>query len=96
MLVKAAIVYEGVVYTGIRHYQIIAKIRKVKNIPKHVPVPMRGHGFVNEAGKYFTKKEALIYAVKCGQLKSLESIISPPHLTSEDLWDKEGKLYSVI
>lgn len=82
MIVAAAIVYEGRLYTlpqPARHAHVIGIIwHEIKK-----QVAGETQGFVTDEGKFLDRIEAGKHALACGQLKELEH---PPDLYSEDLW----------
>jgi len=43
-------------------------------------------GFTDDDGNFYDRKQALKYAIKCGQIKNENSVIAPPWLFSEDRW----------
>jgi hypothetical protein len=77
MIKKAAILFEGAVFSGKRHSDIINKIAKEKNI-----FPVKGiQGFLTENDEFVNREEAARIAFDSGQLKVLKR-----KLCSEDLW----------
>lgn len=76
MIVNAAILKDGIIYTGRRHHLII-----------QLYPPNFFHnceqGFVTDDGKFVDREEGLKIAIECNQL------INEPRaeLFSEDLWD---------
>ncbi len=75
---KAAIVFEGKIWTGRSHSQIIRTIVLMTN-GKMVRGEMQG--FVTEDGGFFGRVEALKIALAAGQVKNPRG----PMLYSEDL-----------
>ena len=80
MIVKVALLLEdGRLFIG-------AKGRRHDNLYKHNGEDFFAgiqniQGFVDEQGKFYTRKEAAIHAFECGQVKEKwDSIVS------EDLW----------
>ena len=79
MIKEAAILYDGKIYTGRRHHEIIEYIHSLGN-----PCPIKGeHGFVTDEGEFLNRVNAAQEAIRCGQIIKL---IGPPKLTSEDLY----------
>lgn len=88
-LVKAAISYNGKVYTGWRHSDIRMSmfdqgisqetIQSITSDPWNV-------GFITENGRFLTRKQALPYA----RMKKQIDTIAGAELTSEDLWEDDG------
>ncbi len=90
-LVKAAIVFEGNTYVGWRHADIRDDIRNLVN-PSRIDIANAMHdewkvGFITENGRFLTRRQALTYGRSIGQVKKLIGSV----LTSEDLWDNDGK-----
>jgi len=80
-IVASAIRYNGIVYTGKRHNNIIHEMVTKYLIRK--PTIDNEQGFVDENGNYLTRKEGARLALKSGQIEKLSW---PPNLYSEDLW----------
>lgn len=79
-IVASAIKYNGVIYTGHRHHNIIFEMVTKYLIPK----PITGdQGFVLEDGTYVDRIEGARISLESGQIKKLQW---PPRLYSEDLW----------
>lgn len=79
MIVASAIKHGDKLYIGLRHPTIIQDMIDDGVEP---PIPIQSQGFVDEHGKFYTRKEALIEARSCGQVDKLIGGV----LTSEDLW----------
>lgn len=81
MIKAAAIMHEGVVYTGVRHGEIgkymIQRLQVADKIYSGA-----NQGFVNDKNQYLTRGEALLEARACGQVDKIIGGV----LTSEDLW----------
>jgi hypothetical protein len=94
LICKAAIIFEDKVLTGWRHAAI-------RNTIIHTCDPTKADmsaimhdefscGFVTENGRFLTRNQALAYGTMTGQInKTIGSI-----LTSEDLWDVDGKKHA--
>jgi hypothetical protein len=81
MLVKAAYIKDGIIYTGTRHAYIL----------KTVPFGFLKHaesGFVTDTGEFVDRETAARIAFECRQVPTLKHTIY-----SEDLWDKDGNPY---
>lgn len=78
---KSAIQRNGKVITGERHWMCIHKAIKEHNWDK--PVRQEEQGFIDEKGKYYTRKRALYYAKNIGQIPMN---FKKTELISEDLW----------
>lgn len=89
-LVKAAIVVGEKTYTGWRHADIRNEIA-LTGIPRGEICAITSDdwkvGFITENGRFLTRRQALTYGRSIGQVKKLIGSV----LTSEDLWDNEGK-----
>ena len=90
-IVKAAIIFEGKTYTGWRHSDIRDDIRNLVN-PSRIDLANALHdewktGFVTENGRFLTRRQALTYGMSIGQINEITGSV----LTSEDLWDNQGK-----
>lgn len=82
MIVKAAVLFEGKIYTvpkpG-RHHNVMRKIVDETGKP-----PVKAlQGFVTYDGIFLDRVQAGEHAIRCGQLDELGW---PPFLYSEDLW----------
>ncbi len=80
-IVASAIRYNGIVYTGRRHHNIIYEMVTKYLIRK--PTIDNEQGFVDEKGNYLTRLEGAHLALTSGQIEKLSW---PPNLYSEDLW----------
>lgn len=79
MIVKAAILLNGKIYTGKRHCNIIKKL-----VDDGFDTPIKGtQGFIDHLGDFYDRKEAAKIVLETGQLKKLNW---PPYLYSEDLY----------
>lgn len=74
MITQAAILYNGTIYKGKRHREII-EANKQHNLRKGV------EGFVTINGLFVNREEAGKIAAACGQIKKPKK-----KLISEDLW----------
>jgi hypothetical protein len=82
MLTKAAVRYNGEIFTGLRHGCIMQDIwKKYPGAKLHDPFDQ---GFIDENGKYYHRKAALVHAIRCGQLPN--TMFNKHTLFSEDLW----------
>lgn len=82
MIYLAAILYEGNIYTGRRHHEIIREMVEMYGIPP----PITGtQGFIDEKGNFLSREESRKMAIACGQVKE-EYCISNRLLFSEDLY----------
>lgn len=83
MIVSAAILKDGVVYTGKRHHNIIHD-----NISHKVGKHPHIQGFVNHKGEFLNREEAAIEAMDCGQVvkghANLRHVFDGKTLYSED------------
>lgn len=82
-IIAAAILWDGVMYTGDRHgniLQYLVKIGQLKDIKKD-KVTYEMQGFIDQDGNWYTREGARELAIKSKQIK-------PDHgtLYSEDLW----------
>jgi hypothetical protein len=76
---EAAIMHDGVIWTGRRHHNVIQKI--IDELGREA-APVRGtQGFVTECGKFLDRKEAAKVAFEAGQVPELYTV-----LMSEDLY----------
>lgn len=76
---EAAIIHDGVVWTGRRHHNVIKKIVDECGIQA---APVLGEqGFVTECGKFLSREDAAKVAFEAGQV-----LILHPILMSEDLY----------
>lgn len=85
-ITHVAIMYEGVLYhmpKPCRHHHVI------REIAAHNGVGIQGpdtQGFMDEDGKFYTRRAAFVLASDNGQLKRREGGYQGPELYSEDLW----------
>jgi hypothetical protein len=70
-----------------RHHNILWWL-SVLSVPSQLT---HDQGFVTSAGRYVDRLEAAEIAQRSGQVQTL---ISPPHLYSEDLWDGGAEMIS--
>lgn len=76
MIKEAAILKDGVIYTGRRHNIILCdKSRPFQFLQNGI------QGFVNDKGEFLDRKEASKHAFECGQIKK-----DTGRLYSEDLY----------
>lgn len=71
---QAAILYNGVIFKGDRHRNIIAA-------NKHIPLNKGEEGFITSSGMFLNRKEAAKIAYMTGQIKKPKQ-----KLISEDLY----------
>lgn len=77
---QAAILQDGIIYTGKRHNEIINDMVNNYGLSK----PIKGEqGFVNDLGEFVDRLTAAKIALESGQIARLDS---PPDLHSEDLY----------
>lgn len=76
---EAAILREGVIWTGRRHCDVINKI--IKALGKKAAPIKETQGFVTECGKFVDRKEAAKIAFESGQMSENVGC-----LMSEDLY----------
>jgi len=82
MIKESAILFEGTVYTGRRHHDVIRKIIQetgVKKVGGQHP-----QGFVTDTGEFVDREQAAKIALECGQIEKLK--YSSTLLFSEDLY----------
>ena len=79
MIVASAILHCGIIFTGVRHSEIISDLIR---LGYEKPIPNHEQGFIDDKGKYLNREESEVYAFDCGQI--IDTIGSV--LTSEDLW----------
>lgn len=66
-IVASAIQLDGVTYTGLRHHQIIGYLADAG-----FPTPIAGEqGFIDNTGRFLSRKEAATLALKSGQVTKL-------------------------
>lgn len=83
MITHVAIVRNGVVYSlpkPNRHHNVFFIMAPRSKEDKDI------QGFVDDAGKFLTRKEAFIIATESGQINRREGGYDGPLLFSEDLW----------
>ena len=81
MIKEAAIMKDGVVYTGRRHNNILCD----KSRP-FAFLRDGEQGFVTDEGKFVTREEALVIALQCGQVTMDKKHNPQDQLLSEDLY----------
>ena len=81
MIKEAAILKNGVIYTGRRHNEIIHKYYPIVGQFKADHPQGDPQGFVTDDGKFVTRQEAGKIAFECGQTKEYHQT-----LYSEDLY----------
>ena len=78
---EAAILYNGIIYTGRRHHNIINEMRtKYLILDKQA---VRNQGFITDDGQFVDRIIGAELAIKSGQIQKLKW---PPNLYSEDLY----------
>lgn len=77
MITAAAILKDGIIYTGTRHFECIRKVCEATKIK-----PAGGtQGFIDDRGIFLDRVTAMEHAFACGQIKEKKI-----RLYSEDLW----------
>jgi len=71
---QAAILYNGIIFKGDRHRNIIAQ-------HKHIPLKNGTEGFITSSGLFLNREEAAKIAYMTGQIKKQKQ-----KLISEDLY----------
>ena len=85
MIISAAILFEGIVYVGRRHHDIIKIIcDRLESVGRPRRCGSQGQGFITDKGEFKTREEAAKIALACGQIKDLK--FSSTQLFSEDLY----------
>jgi len=82
-LVASALLVDGYIWTGKRHFQLIRQVRadtKKKVVRDH-------QGFWTDDGRFVSRKAGLAIAISEGQIEGKQDLINPAVLTSEDLWE---------
>lgn len=85
MITHVAIVRDGVTYSlpkPNRHHHILHSGMMAGKVGKERDT----QGFVDEAGKFLTRKEAFVLATESGQINRRKGGYDGPDLYSEDLW----------
>ena len=82
-IIAAAIRHGAGFSIGFRHADIIKRMVEEAGVPRPVTDEQ---GFIDEAGNFLTREQAAEICVKNGQTATLKN-----PLTSEDLWDADGK-----
>ena len=75
MIVESAILFEGIIHRGRRHYNILGSAKTFGGLK------YGKQGFVDDQGIFLTREEAAKVAFECGQIKEEKRI-----LFSEDLY----------
>ena len=90
-IVKAAVLVGDKTYVGWRHADIRNDIVATTNTPREEMAAIMHDdwkcGFITENGRFLTRRQALIYGQSIGQIDEIKGSV----LTSEDLWDNDGK-----
>ena len=84
MIILSAIKHNNIILIGKRHSDIIRD-----SVDLNINVKGDEQGFIDEAGNFYNRTEALIEAFKCEQISEelyLERINGHKDLFSEDLW----------
>jgi hypothetical protein len=76
MIVASAIKKDGVVYTGLRHNNILCDRSRPFGFLK-----FGIQGFVTDTGEFLDRQQAACHAFECGQVDCIQKT-----LFSEDLW----------
>ncbi len=79
MIVASAILHDGIIFTGVRHSEIIEDLVR---LGYSTPIPNHEQGFVKTGGYFLFRELAKDYAKLKGQIPSDFNKV----LTSEDLW----------
>ena len=86
MIVASAIKHNKIIFTGVRHSEIISDLVR---LGYEKPIPNHEQGFIDQIGKFMYRDEALDHAIDWKQIgfKADGSYdIIGGVLTSEDLW----------
>jgi hypothetical protein len=87
VIVKAATIYKGKIYTGWRHDRI--GLQMLKDGVLSPPFPGgKAQAFVTNTGRFVSREEALAIAKAAGQY--IRKTGNQHHLFSEELWDVNG------
>ena len=81
MIVQAAVRFEGQIYTGRRHVDVLRNMITVHRI--RTAVREGEQGFVNDNNEFLTRTEAAKEALACGQIDKLPI---GGELISDQLW----------
>ena len=73
MIIKAAIIKDGVIYTGKRHHNILFAAKGALKCGEQ--------GFITDKGEFVNREKAAQIAYECGQIPNPKS-----ELFSEDLY----------
>ena len=87
MITHVAIRFRGTTYSlpaPNRHHHVIRMIVEETGA-KYVDAHDEDQGFLDDSGRYLTRKQALYQAFKCNQVKDINNVRCNM-LTSEDLW----------
>ena len=85
MITHVAIVRDGVTYSlpkPNRHHHILYSGMMAGKVGKERDT----QGFVDDTGKFLTRKEAFVIATESGQINRRKGGYDGPDLYSEDLW----------
>ena len=82
-IVAAAILVDGYLWTGERHFELIQKAAEKDGVP--IPIKQDQQGFWTDDGRFVSRSTALKIALLHGQVKE-EDLITKGKLLSEDLW----------
>lgn len=80
----AAILFDGKIYEGKRHYAIGLELIKSGACCRPFPGG-DAQGFVTDCGRFVSREEAMDIAIRAGQVKDGKTV-NPRRLFSEDLW----------
>lgn len=86
-ITRVAVRFNGQVYSlppPNRHHDVIWEIARVENIAT-VRAAGDNQGFLDDSGRYLTRKEALPVALAAGQVLDVSNVRGKS-LFSEDLW----------
>lgn len=87
MIKESAIVFEGKVYTGRRHFDVIKIIcDELEKLGRPRRCGSSGQGFVTDKGEFLDRLAACQHAVECGQITLPKKIAWSKELFSEDLY----------
>lgn len=82
MITASAILFEGKVYTGKRHHNVIRTIVDETGCKRVGTGSVQG--FVTDTGEFLDREAGAIHALACGQITKLK--FNSRQLFSEDLW----------
>ena len=84
MITQAAILKDGIIYTGRRHFNILQDADKIHGLG-FGGLKNGIQGFVDDTGVFFTREAAREHFIECGQITVLDRL-HPTLLFSEDLY----------